>query len=145
MPVTAKRGAKGRKLLPIASIEKKLDRVFSEYIRLRDADEGGTTQCVTCGAYKFWRDIDAGHFIKRQHRSTRWDERNVHPQCTRCNHFMGGRQDDMSLYILRLYGKETLLELMQLKYQTRKFVRTELEDLIKHFQEKLEALNERRN
>jgi hypothetical protein len=58
---------------------------------------------------------------------------------------MGGRQDDMSLYILRLYGKDTLLELMQLKYQTRKFTRTELEDLIKHFQEKTEALDVRRD
>ena len=134
-----------KKLVPLKTLLKKLDRVFSLYIRLRDADEGGTTQCVTCGAYKYYKDIDAGHFIKRQHGSTRWDERNVHPQCTRCNHFMGGRQDDMSLYILRLYGKDTLLELMQLKYQTRKFTRTELEDLIKHFQEKTEALDVRRD
>jgi len=134
-----------KKLVPLKTLWKKLDRVFSLYIRLRDSDEGGTTQCVTCGSYKYYKDIDAGHFIKRQHMSTRWDERNVHPQCTRCNHFMSGRQDDMSLYILRLYGKDTLLELMQLKYQTRKFTRTELEDLIKHFQEKTEALDVRRD
>lgn len=138
--MTAK-GAKGRKLLPISSLEKKLDRVFSEYIRRRDCDEGGTTQCVTCGKYEYWKDLDAGHFVKRQHRAVRWDERNVHPQCTRCNHFMSGRQDDMALYIVRLYGKETLQQLMQLKYTTKKFVRTELDDLIKHYQEKLENLN----
>lgn len=122
-------------------LEKKLDKVFSEYIRKRDCDEGGTTQCVTCGAYKYWKDIDAGHFVKRQYRSLRWDERNVHPQCTRCNHFMSGRQDDMAAYIIRLYGDETFREIMSLKYQTKKHTRLELEEMIFYFKQKIEALN----
>lgn len=129
----------------LSQLEKKLDRIFSEFIRREDADEGGTTQCVTCGKYEFWKDLDAGHFVKRQHRSVRWDERNVHPQCTRCNHFMGGRQDDMALYIVRLYGKDCLTELMQLKYQTKKHTRVELEELIEKYKKKVEELNVGRN
>ena len=129
----------------LSQLEKKLDRIFSEFIRREDADEGGTNQCVTCGKYEFWKDLDAGHFVKRQHRSVRWDERNVHPQCTRCNHFMGGRQDDMALYIVRLYGKDCLTELMQLKYQTKKHTRVELEEMIDKYKKKVEELNVGRN
>lgn len=138
--VTVKRSARG-KSLSMPKLEKKLDRVFSEYIRKRDCDIGGTTQCVTCNVYKYWKEVDAGHFVKRQHRSVRWDERNVHPQCTRCNHFMGGRQDDMAAYIIQKYGDSTFKELMSLKYQAKKHTRIELEQMIVYYQQKIEKLN----
>ena len=35
----------------------KLDRLFSEYIRRRDAD-AGYCRCVTCGKLQHWREMD---------------------------------------------------------------------------------------
>jgi hypothetical protein len=58
---------------------------------------------------------------------------------------MGGRQDDMALYIVRLYGKDCLTELMQLKYQTKKHTRVELEEMIDKYKKKVEELNVGRN
>lgn len=122
-----------KKLIKFSALEKKLDTVFSRFIRLRDADEGGTTECVTCQKLFFWKELDCGHFVKRQHRATRWDERNTAPQCTRCNHFMGGRQDDFAVYIMRKYGSIAFTELMELKYKTVKHSRAELEEKIEHY------------
>jgi len=136
-----KTSKKRKKSVSLSDLEKKLDKVFSQYIRLKDADEGGTVECVTCNQLFFWKDTDCGHFIKRQHRSVRWDERNVGVQCTRCNHYMGGRQDDFSKYIIKTYGYSVYDELMRLKYQTMKFSRLDILEKIDEYKEKLEALN----
>jgi len=131
---------KKKKLPTLSALEKKLDKIFSEYIRKKDSDHGGTVECCTCGKLEYWRDVDAGHFIKRQHRSVRWDERNVHPQCRRDNHFMGGRQDDYARFIIKKYGQTQFDELMRLKYTTVKHTRSDLEEMIDIYKEKLEKL-----
>jgi 5-methylcytosine-specific restriction endonuclease McrA len=131
------------KRLTFSALEKKLDKEFSYYIRRRDADEGGTVTCVSCNRLDYWREVDCGHFIKRQHRSTRWDVRNVATQCRRCNHFMGGRQDDFAQAIIKTYGKEIFEELMQLKYQTKKHSRIEIEEMIEKYQELNRELDKR--
>lgn len=129
-----------KKLLKFSALEKKLDTVFSRYVRLKDADQGGTVECVTCRKLFYWKEVDCGHFIKRQHRSTRWDERNCAPQCTRCNHFMDGRQDDFAKHILDTYGQSAFDELMTLKYQTKKHSRAEIEEKIERYGKLLERL-----
>ena len=121
----------------LSDLEKKLDKEFSYYVRRKDADDGGTVNCISCGGLFHWKEVDCGHFIKRQYRSTRWLENNCKPQCRRDNHFMGGRQDDFAQAIIKEHGKETFEELMQLKYQTFKVTRPYLEEMI----DKYKALN----
>lgn len=61
----------------------KLDNVFGNYIRLRDAGK-----CITCGSKFDPTDrvlYHAGHFISRSYHSLRWDEKNVYGQCRSCN------------------------------------------------------------
>jgi hypothetical protein len=132
---------KKRKKLPsMSAMEKKLDKIFSEWIRRSHADEGGTVACVTCKRLLYWKDSDCGHYIKRQHRAVRWDERNVGPQCTSCNHFNGGRQDEFGWHIIKKHGLETLDQLMQMKHKVMKLTRADLEDLIAAYKAKLEML-----
>jgi hypothetical protein len=130
----------GVKRLSLSSLEKKLDRVFSEYIRLRDSDEGGTGSCVTCGKLLFWRE---GHFIKRQHRSVRWDERNAALQGAECNTFRGGMQDEFARAIIQRYGMSTFDELMSMKHTAKKYTRSDLEELIELYKSKLAGLTDR--
>lgn len=126
--------------LSMSSLEKKLDRVFSEYVRRMNADEGGTVSCVTCGKLMHWKECHASHFVKRQHRATRWDERNVHPQCPRENVYMGGSQDLMALYILNEYGAEALDEVITLGHSVVKHTRADLEEMIALYQSRLAEL-----
>ena len=91
----------------------KLDRLFSEYIRRRDAD-AGYCRCVTCGKVQHWKEMDAGHFVPRDRIATRWDERNVHAQCRECNRFRSGQQFGHGRAIDRMYGSGTADRLMAL-------------------------------
>lgn len=68
----------------IQTLTKKLDVVYSKYIRLRDAMEGGSTRCISCGQIKPFDKMDCGHFHSRTHKSTRWDEDNTHSECSHC-------------------------------------------------------------
>lgn len=47
-------------------------------------------ECWTCGETKHWKQVDAGHYISRRHKSVRWDLRNIRPQCKICNGFGKG-------------------------------------------------------
>tara|TARA_R100001132_G_C3251837_1_gene78764 strand:- start:32 stop:427 length:396 start_codon:yes stop_codon:yes gene_type:complete len=81
---------------------KKLDKIFSIYIRLRDSDENGFCKCISCGKKSFWRDVDAGHFVGRRHLITRFDPKNVYAQCRYCNRYLGGHQYPYSVALEKL-------------------------------------------
>ena len=95
----------------ISKLKKKLDKVFSEFIRRRNADHLGFINCFTCGVKKHWKEQQAGHFQSRSHHSTRWDEVNVQVQCVKCNMFRQGEQYKFGLYLDERYGKGTAKEL----------------------------------
>ena len=75
----------------------KTDNYFHRYIRLRDTNEEGYGKCYTCDVPLEFKKTQAGHFINRSLKATRWDERNVKVQCARCNNWMEGRQFEFSL------------------------------------------------
>ena len=65
---------------------KKLDTLFSLYIRLKSADKYGNVKCYTCNTKRHYKDyMQCGHFISRRHYITRWKETNAKPQCYSCN------------------------------------------------------------
>ena len=119
---------KGKKVT-IKSLKRKLDRVFSLYIRQRDHGK-----CYTCGVKRDIREMDAGHYIKRGHYATRYDERNVHCQCRACNRFKGGMMDEYAVHLLKDYGPNILNELNRLKHTIKKFTIKELQEKIKYYE-----------
>lgn len=54
---------------------KKLDRIFSLYIRLRDVMPSGYVRCISCGQIKRFEEVDCGHFHSRRHMATRYKSR----------------------------------------------------------------------
>lgn len=82
--------------------------------------------------------MDAGHYITRSALNTRYDERNVHPQCKACNRFHEGRKDEYALFLIRTYGPQILDELNKLKWQP--VYNFPFEAKIKEYKEKLKAL-----
>lgn len=100
---------------------KKLDRIFSKWIRLRDSDDNGYGACCTCGKWAHYTDgMHAGHFNPRGNKLTRFDERNVNLQCCGCNTYRGGKQAEYTLFIEKKYGREVLDELMELRITWKK-------------------------
>lgn len=87
--------------------DKKLWTVFALFIRLRDADEQGFCKCFTCGTIKRYTKMDAGHGIPRQHKATKFDEKNNQVQCKKCNGFEGGKREVFKENLDKKYGAGT--------------------------------------
>lgn len=123
-----------KKLKTTTSLENKLWTLFSIFIRKRDAiidDE--YIKCVTCGKVKHWKQVDAGHWITRGCKATKFDERNVHAQCKQCNKWGSGKPAIHENKIIEMYGVEVRDELLELSKTTRHFNRYELEELIEKY------------
>lgn len=120
----------------------KVDKPFHEYIRRRDADNNtGYCNCISCDKKVHFTETDAGHFISRQHLITRYDERNVHAQCRKCNRFEYGRQYEYSLAL----GSELSDELLQKSRSILKMSDQEWQELYELFKNKLEELKKIQN
>ena len=130
MPKTAKKPTRSKLI-------KKLDVVFSKYIRLSNADKKGYCTCVTCGKKFFWKEIQAGHFMSRKHYSTRWNEDNVKPQCVACNVYRAGEQYKYSLYL----GNKLSEQLYMQSKEIRKFTSIELEEMFDVYNSKINDLD----
>lgn len=81
-----------------------LDSIVSRVIRLGSADDNGMVLCVTCGKKFHWSVIQCGHFQKRGNMSTRYDMKNLAPQCEECNCFNDGENDKFADFIDSFYG-----------------------------------------
>ena len=122
------------KKLTRSKLVKKLDTVFSQYIRLKDSKDGIGT-CITCGKQDHIKNLQAGHFQSRKHYNIRWDERNVKIQCSACNVFRYGEQFKFSLYLGDKLSKQLLADSRVI----RKFTDIELQEMIQHYSDKLKT------
>lgn len=113
----------------------KLDKVFSEYIRRKDAKNDIAT-CVTCGKKDHWKKLQAGHFMSRKHYATRWDEDNVEVQCSACNVFRYGEQYLFAKYL----GTEKADMLLNKSRETVKFPDWEIQEMIDLYKTKISLL-----
>ena len=44
----------------------KLDRIFSQYIRLKYSDSRGICQCISCMKRQPWNEIQNGHYMSKK-------------------------------------------------------------------------------
>ena len=116
-------------------LKAKLDRVFSMYIRLRDSREFDfkAFRCISCGRILPFEKADNGHYINRQHMSTRFDEMNCNAQCSHCNRFQEGNMQGYRNGLIRKYGEQKVVLLEMKKNTIRKFSDFEYEQLIKYY------------
>ena len=122
------------------SLIKKLDTVFSIYIRRKDAIND-VAQCVTCGKRDHWSKLQNGHWASRRHYSTRWDERNCNVQCAGCNVFRAGEIYLYTKYLCSKYGDNFPEEMYIKSKQTVKFADIDLIEMIEDYTKKLELVS----
>jgi hypothetical protein len=122
------------------TLKTKLDRIFSVYIRLRDADKSGYCRCISCNAIHPWKEMDAGHYVNRFRMSARFDEKNVNAQCRKCNRFDEVNQIGYTRGLIRKYGKGIIDELEMKKHSVSKMTEAEYELLVNHYRVEVEEL-----
>jgi len=128
------------KKLSRSKLIKKLDKVFSLYIRQRFA-KNEIAQCFTCGKKDHYKKLQCGHFQSRKHYSTRWDEINCQVQCAGCNVFKYGEQFVFGVNLNKKYGDGCAESLYYKSKQTVKYSTTDLEDLINKYNSLINDLN----
>jgi hypothetical protein len=87
---------------------------FSRVVRLEAADRNRMVRCYTCDRRMPIIAAEAGHYITRDRKATKFDRRNVHAQCHWCNGDTRkkGNQGLHGIRIDRQYGAGTA-ELLQ--------------------------------
>jgi len=128
-----------RNEISVKKLTKDLDDIFSEYIRRSASDENGYCRCVTCRKIGHWKAMQAGHFISRAKKGTRFDEKNVHVQCPICNGFGHGMLIEYKQFLIDTYGPNIINEL-EYKAKGGGFNVFALQSLIKLYQNKLKEL-----
>ena len=115
-----------------------LDSIFSTYIRLRDADEDGYVICCNCGKRLHWTEATNGHFVKRRHRTLRWNEKNCHAECEQCN----GADINLGYadFMVKKYGPGIWEELNTQKNSRAKILPIERKEMADKYRKKIEQL-----
>ena len=123
----------------ITKLKAKLDKVFSQYIRLRGSQDG-FAKCFTCGKVKEWKQMQCGHYVSRRFMSLRWDDKNCQAQCGQCNIYKSGNMDVFGRELQKKYGTD-ILKLLEIKKRNiMKLGKFEYEALIKVYQDKIKLL-----
>lgn len=133
-----KKAANRRK--SVKSLKTSLDRVFSVFIRLRDADSEGFVRCITSGKRMWWRDSQCGHFLSRRYNATRFHEMNSHAQSPYDNCYLAGNQYIYGLKIAEKYGEHVPTMLVELSKTDFKFSIEWLSDKIEHYTREVQKL-----
>lgn len=122
--------------------KKKCWKVFSEWVRRKDADENGMTSCYSCGRVKHYKELQAGHLIpKSLGLSMYFEERAVRPQCYHCNINLSGNTIPFSFKIVKEYGAGILEELEALSRTSVKYSIPDYEEMIERYQTRIAELD----
>ncbi len=109
--------------------------------RMESADENGYCRCVTCGKVEHYKNMDGGHYIPRTKTATKLERYNINVQCKSCNMY---RKEESkckySIYMIETYGYDYVKWLNDESKKVKKWVRSEVEDIIQRFKAELKEL-----
>lgn len=142
--VQRKHKVEKKRSLNISGAMKNADTYFSRYIRLKHSKDGKCT-CYTCGVIKDIKEVDNGHYMKREHKSTRYHENNCRPQCKTCNGDVkhNGKQAEFRVNLSYEIGEDKVVEIEQLSRQIIKVNYNFYKDLSDEYRIKLNELQKK--
>jgi len=126
---------RGQKIVKKPDYKAKLDKVFSLYIRLRDSKPYGYKyfKCISCGKILPFEKADAGHYMSRRHNATRFDENNVHAECSYDNRFNAEHLDGFRDNLVKKIGQQKFDLLRAKANTTQSYSENEYKALIKYY------------
>lgn len=131
-----------REMRPLRWFHARAQRVFNQFIRLRDKDE----PCISCKKPPGVVDIftgggwDCGHYRSIGAAShLRYTEDNAHKQCKKCNNQKSGNAVDYRLNLIDRIGLARV-EALENNNEPRKWTRNELEEIYQNYRQKVKKL-----
>lgn len=114
----------------------KLQKIFNEFIRIRDAEKG----CISCGTPLNNRKFDAGHFYASTYEGLRYNEMNVHGQCVPCNRNKHGNIHEYRKRITDRITPKDLIWLDENRHTPLRLKVYEIKELITEYKSKIKEL-----
>jgi len=118
-------------------LKRKAIQVFNEYIRKRDA----SLKCVSCQHSGDTRQWHAGHYRPAGNVAIlRFDERNVHKQCSICNNHLSGNLVNYRKELIVRIGLDQVEEL-EATNEPKQYTIEEYAQIIKTYKQKIKQLS----
>ena len=114
-------------------LRKKLDEVFSKYIREKYSKDG-YLHCYCCARRISTKEAQCMHYVGRANLATRWDEENARAGCVSCNVFRNGNYPAYTAHLLEDIGASKLKKLIAKGKSIRQWTSKQLEEEIKKYQ-----------
>lgn len=119
---------------------KDLERIFNEFIRLRDKDK----PCISCdkapGTYK----LTAGHFWPTTYQYLRFNEDNVHGQCWYyCNKNKRGNLGEYRPRLIEKIGLERVEQLDNDRHKKLELTIPQMQELKQEYRKKIKELKKK--
>lgn len=115
-------------------------RLFSEYVRRKHADPNGYAHCYTSGVVAHWTELQCGHAIGGRNNAVLFDDEICRPQTVAENVFKRGNYPVFTAKLIREHGLEWFEAKLAGARQAVKLTRTDLEEIIAKYKQKLEEL-----
>ena len=96
--------------------------------------------CITCGKLTHYSDLQAGHFLSGRGNAILFDEESVFAQCQQCNIFKHGNPDAYWPAMLKRYGQDKCMELVNRKHEIRQLKAQDYIDLYEKYYNKVKDL-----
>ena len=120
---------------------KKLDTLFSEYIRKRAMKLCGG--CQRCHNGKgSWKELQAAHFHSRRKYSTRWNEDNAVGLCGGCHIFIDSHPQEKIDFFRDLLGDNRFISLAVTAQMTSRNSATDYKLIEIYFKQKIQEIDE---
>jgi len=124
----------------IAEWKRRARKSCHAYIRARDKYK----PCISCG-YIFTatgRQLHAGHYYPDgNHSAIRYDEDNIHGQCSICNNFKSGSLKTYRTGLIDRIGEERVERLDNLAKSVKKWSIEDLKNVVQYYNAKKKELN----
>lgn len=130
--------------MAVTGLKAALDKIFSQFIRLRDSDDNGYITCYCCGKRVFWKEAHNMHYIPRQHLSLRFSEINCNAGCVKCNYFNNGNIEQYLIHLKKDYGEDINERLVVVKHQKTKISETEYKAMIDYYKQEVSKLKKQK-
>lgn len=130
----------------LAVLIKNADEVFSEYVRIRDAESfTGIVTCFVTGAKAHWKTCDAAHYFGRANLMTRWNEINVHATTAESNRADPNHPDQYRYKMIKTYSIDELGSLAAGALSLMKPTRSDIIEIIEKYSEKVKELRKQKH
>ncbi len=114
---------------------KEAQTVFNQFIRLRDKD----LPCISCQRFHTGQ-YHSGHYRSvGAHPELRFDELNVHKQCSACNNYLSGNIVEYRINLIIKIGLDAV-NYLEGKHEPKRYTIEDIKTLKAIYKEKVKAL-----